>query len=88
MDEKLLRVIDLMAQLRDAVIECDYTLSCNILTGIGGEEFNGGVYAAVHVSDDCGVKFCKTRPHSDDYDKQYSFVNGVMVFCLTDKEEA
>lgn len=85
MDEKLLRVIDLMAQLLEAIKEVDDCLSCTVNKDYG---YNGNAFerysSRVQMYKDQGFSEIEKL---DDCEIHYTVVDGVMVFCLEDKEE-
>lgn len=89
MDKKLLRVIDLVAQLRSAMKECEDLISCDLRGEFYGTDTGhvDGIKAEVQMSGACGIGFSDMKPFSQEYNEHYTIVNGVKVFCLMDKEE-
>lgn len=91
MDEKWKKLIDCVAQLRDAMKECDNILSCEVRTEYGTCDkvaCQDGFYSTVHAYSKCNVPFESKRPFDCQFDEHYSVLNGVKVFCLVEKEEA
>lgn len=91
MDEKLLRVIDLVSQLRDAVKDCKKIISC----AVEDDWFKAdkiacqdGLYSYIHLSESCEIEFSNKKHFKDELDEHYTLVNGIKVFCLKDKEES
>lgn len=89
MDEKLLRVICLMVQLRSAMKECDGLISCELRDEFCSVETGNidGIKADIQFSGSCGINFPNVKPFDQRYDEHYTIVNGVEVFCLMDKED-
>lgn len=89
MDKNLLRVIDLMTQLRYAIKECKDLISCDLRGEFYGTDTGhvDGIKAEIQMSGSCGIGFADIKPFSQEYNEHYTIVNGVKVFCLMDKEE-
>lgn len=88
MDEKLLRVIDLVAQLREAMREVDEVLFCDV-SRVYTEDEPGvidGYKSEIFMGENVG--FSEVEEFSETSNSCYTVVDGVKVSCLEEKEEA
>lgn len=86
MDEKLLRVIDLVAQLREAMREVDGCLSCDVRKCVkDGPGVIGGYKAEIFMFKNVG--FSEVEEFDETLNRCFTVVDGVRVSCLEEKEE-
>lgn len=86
MDEKLLRVIDLVSQLREAMRDVDDCLACRVYKSYCDEPgVLDGYMSEIQMYKDLG--FSELGDHTDKTKIHYTVVDGVMVFCLEGKEK-
>lgn len=88
MDEKLLRVIDLVSQLREAMREVDGCLYCDVSRDPdeGSAGVKGGFKSQVFLYKNVGLS--EVEDFSETLNRCYTVVDGVKVSCLEEKEEA
>lgn len=90
MDEKLLRVIDLVAQLREAMREVDAVLFCDV-SRVYTEDGPGvvdGYKSEVFTAENIGFSEIEEFKSNKKLNSCYTVVDGVKVSCLEEKEEA
>lgn len=88
MDEKLLRVIDLVAQLREAMQEVDGVIFCDV-SRVYKDDCPGvidGFKSEVFMAENIG--FSEIEEFNEAKNSCYTVVDGVKVSCLEEKEEA
>lgn len=87
MDEKLLRVIDLVAQLREAMREVDAVLFCDVSKSIkDGAGVKDGYKAEIFMFKNVG--FSDVEEFDETLNRCFTVVDGVRVSCLEEKEKA
>lgn len=85
MDEKLLRMIDLVSQLRETMRDVDDCLACKVCKSYcDGPGVLDGYMSEIQMYKDRG--FSELDDHTDKTKIHYTVVDGVMVFCLEEKK--
>lgn len=88
MDEKLLRVIDLMAQLREAMREVDGCLYCDVskVYKYDGPGVIDGYKSEVFMAENIGFSEIEEFKSNKKLNSCYTVVDGVKVSCLEEKQ--
>lgn len=86
MNDKLLRVIDLVAQLREAMREVDGCLYCDVSKTPDEDKagVKGGYKSQVFLFKNVGLS--EVEDFSETLNRCYTVVDGVKVSCLEEKQ--
>lgn len=88
MDEKLMKVIDLVDQLREAMREVDKCLYCDV-SKVYKDDCPGvvdGYQSEVFMSENIGFNEIEEFNSNKNLNSCYTVVDGVKVSCLEEKE--